>query len=114
MAAAQARLPEGRIARVSFPAKPGQPFEIRLRQLAELRQGPGATRISIDSGNASVLRVIDPQCFGGGDRFLNWLFPLHTGEAFGLAGRILASLFGFLPLAFFVTGLVIWLKLRRK
>lgn len=112
--AAQAKFPDGRVSRVSFPAKTGQPFEIRVRQPAELRQGPGATRISIDSGDASVLRVIDPERARGGDKFLSWLFPLHTGEAFGFGGRIFISLFGFLPLAFFVTGLVIWVKLRRK
>jgi uncharacterized iron-regulated membrane protein len=111
---AQARFPEGRVSRVSLPAKAGQPYEIRVRQPDELRQGPGATRISVDSGDASVLRVIDPERARGGDRFLAWLFPLHTGEAFGLAGRIFITLFGFVPLAFFVTGLVVWVKLRKK
>lgn len=112
--AAQAKFPDGRVSRVSIPAKIGQPFEIRVRQPDELRQGPGATRISIDSGDASVLRVIDPERARGGDKFLSWMFPLHTGEAFGLWGRIFISLFGFMPLAFFVTGLVIWVKLRKK
>lgn len=112
--AAQARFPDGRVSRVSFPAKREQPFEIRVRQSAELRQGPGATRISIDSGDAGVLRVIDPERAQGGDKFLSWLFPLHTGEAFGVGGRIFISLFGFLPLAFFVTGLVIWLKFHKR
>lgn len=111
--AAQARFPDAYVSRVTFPGKAGQPFEIRVRQLGELRQGPGATRISIDSGDARVLRVIDPQRAQGGDRFLSWLFPLHTGEAFGLAGRIFVSLFGVVPLVFFVTGLVIWIKLRK-
>lgn len=114
VAAAQARFPEGRVSRISFPARAGQPFEIRVRQRGELRQGPGATRISIDSGDASVLRVIDPERARGGDRFLSWMFPLHTGEAFGTGGRIFISLFGCLPLAFFVTGLVIWVKLRAR
>jgi uncharacterized iron-regulated membrane protein len=112
--AAQARFPEGRVSRVSFPAGAGQPFEIRVRQPGELRAGPGATRVSIDAGNGSVLRVIDPERAHGGDKLLSWLFPLHTGEAFGLAGRIFISFVGFLPLAFFVTGLVIWVKLRKK
>jgi uncharacterized iron-regulated membrane protein len=111
--AAQARFPEAQVSRVSLPAKAGQPYEFRVRQPDELRQGPGATRISVDSGDASVLRVIDPERAAGGDRFLSWLFPLHTGEAFGLAGRIFISLFGLVPLAFFVTGLVVWVKLRR-
>ncbi len=114
VAAAQAEFPDGRVSRVSLPAKPGQPVEIRVRQPAELRQGPGATRISIDSGNASVLRVIDPERARGGDKLLSWLFPLHTGEAFGIGGRIFVSLFGLVPLAFFLTGLVIWIKLRKK
>ena len=111
---AQEMFPNGRVTRVSFPTKSAHPFEIRMRQPAELRQGPGATRISINSGDASVLGVIDPEQARGGDKFLSWLFPLHTGEAFGLAGRIFISLFGFIPLAFFTTGVVIWVKLHRK
>ncbi|MCC6072939.1 PepSY-associated TM helix domain-containing protein [Massilia sp. GCM10020059] len=113
VAAAQAEFPNGRVSRLSFPAKPDQPFEARVRQPGELRMGPGATRISIDSGNGAVLRVIDPVRATGGDKFISWLFPLHTGEAFGTAGRVFISLFGLVPLAFFVTGLVVWLKLRR-
>ena len=111
--AAQAEFPGGRVSRLSFPAKPDQPFEARVRQPGELRMGPGATRISIDSGNGAVLRVIDPIRAKGGDKFISWLFPLHTGEAFGTAGRVFISLFGLVPLAFFATGLVVWLKLRK-
>ncbi|NRR31151.1 PepSY domain-containing protein [Oxalobacteraceae bacterium] len=114
VSSAQAQFPEGWVSRMSFPAKADQPFEIRLRQPDELREGPGATRISIDSGDARVLRVIDPERARGGDKLLSWLFPLHTGEAFGMGGRIFISLVGLLPLAFFVTGLVVWIKLRRK
>ena len=113
VAAAQAQFPTARVSRLSFPAKPGQPFEARVRQPGELRMGPGATRISIDSGNGAILRVIDPVQAKSGDKFISWLFPLHTGEAFGIAGRVFISLFGLAPLAFFVTGLVVWLKVRR-
>lgn len=113
MHSAQAAFPHGRVSRVALPSKPGQPFEIRVRQPDELRQGPGATRISVDSGDGRVLRVIDPQRARGGERILSWLFPLHTGEAFGTAGRIFISLVGLLPLAFFITGIVVWVKIRR-
>ena len=111
--AARAQFPAARVSRLSFPAKPNQPFEVRVRQPGELRMGPGATRISVDSGNGAVLRVIDPVRAKSGDKFISWLFPLHTGEAFGTAGRVSISLFGLVPLAFFVTGLVVWLKLRK-
>ena len=111
--AAQAQFPAGRVSRLSFPAKPGLPFEVRVRQPGELRMGPGATRISVDSGDGKVLRIIDPVRATGGDKLISWLFPLHTGEAFGTAGRVFISLFGLVPLAFFITGLVVWLKLRK-
>lgn len=114
LAAAQARFPEARLSRLSIPAKPGQPYEIRGRQEGELREGGGNTRITIDSGDGKVLRVSDPQRAQGGDKLVSWLFPLHTGEAFGLAGRVFISVFGLVPLMFFITGLVIWIKLTRK
>jgi uncharacterized iron-regulated membrane protein len=113
VAAAQSLFPEGRVSRLSFPAKPGQPYEVRVRQPGELRHGDGATRITVDSGDGAVLRVIDPLRMASGDRFLSWMFPLHSGEAFGTAGRVFISLFGLMPLVFFVTGLVMWIKFRR-
>lgn len=113
VAAAQSLFPEGRISRLSFPAKPGQPYEVRVRQPGELRHGDGATRITVDSGDGAVLRVIDPLRMASGDRFLSWMFPLHSGEAFGTAGCVFISLFGLMPLVFFVTGLVMWIKFRR-
>lgn len=113
LTAAQTLFPEGRVSRLSFPAKAGQPFEVRVRQPGELRHGDGATRITIDSADGAILRVVDPLRMRSGDRFLSWMFPLHTGEAFGTAGRVFISLVGVTPLVFFVTGLVMWIKFRR-
>lgn len=113
VAAAQAVFPAARVSRLSFPAKPGQPWEVRVRQPGEMRHGDGATRITIDAGDGAVLRVVDPLAMRSGDRFLSWMFPLHTGEAFGTAGRVVISFIGVTPLVFFITGLVMWLKFRR-
>jgi uncharacterized iron-regulated membrane protein len=114
MAAAQARYPEGRVSRIGVPGKPDQPFEVRVRQPGELRHGDGATRVSVDARSGVVLRTIDPLVARGGDWFVSTLYPLHTGEAFGVLGRILISVVGLTPLLFFITGLTVWLKFRRK
>ena len=114
MQAAQALYPNARISRIALPATPSMPYEIRLRQPGEIRQGDGATRITIDAYTGSILQVRDPLQAPGGDIFLNWLFPLHSGEAFGNAGRIFISVFGFLPLLFLLTGLAIWMKRKKK
>jgi uncharacterized iron-regulated membrane protein len=112
--AAQAALdafPAARVSRVGLPAKPGLPYEIRLRQPGEVRQGDGNTRVTVDAGTGRILRVRDPLRAPGGDRFIDWQFPLHTGEAFGTPGRLLISLAGLAPAVFLVTGLAVW---RRK
>ncbi|MFC0252527.1 PepSY-associated TM helix domain-containing protein [Massilia consociata] len=114
VAAAQARYPDARVSRVGIPARPEQPYEVRVRQPGELRHGPGATRVSVDAGSGAVLRTVDPLAARGGDWFVSTLYPLHTGEAFGTAGRIVISVVGLTPLLFFVTGLVVWIKFRRK
>ena len=50
----------------------------------------------------------------GGDTILNWLHPLHGGEAFGMAGRLLAFVAGLVPAALFVTGLLRWTRRRQR
>ncbi|MEO8119800.1 MAG: PepSY-associated TM helix domain-containing protein [Rhodoferax sp.] len=114
MEVAQARFPNSRVSRIVWPNKPSMPYEIRLRQPDEIRQGDGATRIMIDAYSGEILQVKDPMHGPGGDAFLNWLFPLHSGEAFGRSGRVFISCFGVAPLLFLVTGLGIYLKRRKK
>lgn len=48
-----------------------------------------------------------------GDAFTAWMFPLHSGEAFGLAGRIIVSLSGLALAVIIVTGLLIWNRKRQ-
>ncbi|UGQ47823.1 PepSY-associated TM helix domain-containing protein [Massilia endophytica] len=111
MQAAQQRVPAGRISRVALGSAKA-PYEIRLRQPGEVRKGDGLTRVSVDAFSGAVLRVRDPLTAPSGDTFFNWQFPLHTGEAFGLPGRVLVSVSGLMPLLFMITGLVLWLGRR--
>jgi uncharacterized iron-regulated membrane protein len=96
------------VSRVGLPAKPGLPYEVRLRQPGEVRQGDGNTRVTVDAATGRVLRVRDPLHAPAGDAFIDWQFPLHTGEAFGTIGRIVISIVGLTPVAFLVTGLAVW------
>jgi uncharacterized iron-regulated membrane protein len=114
VAAAQLRFPAARVSRVALPAGASAPFEVRVRQPGEVRQGDGATRIFIDARDGDVLRVRDPLLAARGDTLLNWFYPLHTGEAFGTAGRAFISVFGTAPLLFFITGVALWWRRRRN
>jgi len=113
MAQAQARYPDAAVTRISFPRKAGDAFEVRLRQPGEVRRDSGATRMWLDAWTGQQLGVRDPHDAPAGDTFLNWLFPLHTGEAFRLPGRVFIAVFGLAPLTFALTGVLIWWKRRR-
>lgn len=114
IATVQARFPEARLSRIGLPAKASETYELRMRQETEVRQGDGNTRISVDAYSGEIVQIRDPLHANRGDTFLNWMFPLHTGEAFGLTGRIIISLLGLMPLLFMITGTAIWLKRQRK
>ncbi|SDC23583.1 Uncharacterized iron-regulated membrane protein [Cupriavidus sp. YR651] len=112
MTAAQQQYPAALVTRISLPRKPGDAYEVRLRQPGEVRADSGATRLWLDAYTGQRLGARDPHDAPSGDTFINWLFPLHTGEAFGIPGRAFMTLFGLMPLAFAVTGVLIWWKRR--
>jgi uncharacterized iron-regulated membrane protein len=74
------------VTRISLPRKPGDAYEVRLRQEGEVRADTGATRLWLDAYTGRPLAVRDPRNAASGDTIINWLFPLHTGEAFGSWG----------------------------
>jgi uncharacterized iron-regulated membrane protein len=45
-----------------------------------------------------------------GDVILDWQFPLHSGQAFGMWSRVLIALTGVVPLLLWFTGLAVWRK----
>jgi uncharacterized iron-regulated membrane protein len=49
----------------------------------------------------------------GGEALMHWLFPLHSGTAFGSAGKVAMSATGAVPLLLVLTGLWVWLRKRR-
>jgi uncharacterized iron-regulated membrane protein len=48
-----------------------------------------------------------------GESVMHWLFPLHSGTAFGFAGKVAMCLTGLAMLLMFPTGLWVWLRKRR-
>jgi uncharacterized iron-regulated membrane protein len=66
------------------------------------------SEVTIDQYSGKLLHVSTPKDASASDHFLAWLFPLHTGSAFGLPGRILILILGLVPTVLFVTGTIRW------
>lgn len=107
---AQRQFPLARITRITLPKTGNLPYEIRLHQPGELRESSGATRVSIDGMRGMVIKIQDPLKAKKEDLFFSYFFPLHSGEIFGVTGKIFISLFGLMPLLFAISGTLIWLR----
>lgn len=69
--------------------------------------------VVIDPINGNILQIKDPAHGSGGDVFMQWQWPLHSGAAFGWTGRILVFIIGLLCPLLFVTGIIRWLQKRK-
>ncbi len=83
-----------------------------LKQAGDVhRLGDTIAWINPLSGEMMVER--SPRTRTAGEGFMHWLFPLHSGTAFGTAGQIAMCVTGMVPLLLVFTGLWVWLRKRR-
>ena len=100
--------PAGELRYIGLPHDDTDIYQLTFRQLGEVRKSGGQSEVWLDQYSGSVLRVVDWNRFSTGEIFLAWLFPLHNGEAFGLIGRWIVFVCGFVPLILYVTALRMW------
>lgn len=75
-------------------------------------QGRMWTYVSMADGRIVARRHDNGE--GAGDTFFAWQYPLHSGKAFGLAGRIIVFVAGVATAVFCVTGVMLWWRRRRR
>ncbi|PWB84586.1 MAG: peptidase M4 [Methylocystaceae bacterium] len=113
VASANNVFPDGRLHWILLPSTPNGVYVVGKQSNDEPNRTKTFRNVGVDQYSGQVLRVQDRNSFTAGERFLEWLFPLHTGEAFGEIGRVFVVLFGSMPLALYVTGFLRWRQKRR-
>jgi uncharacterized iron-regulated membrane protein len=111
--AADKVFPDGRLHWILFPNSPTAVYVVGKQSDSEPNQTKTFRNVGVDQYSGDIRETQDRRRFTGGETFLEWLYPLHSGEAFGGLGRPIALLIGFAPLALFTTGLLRWLQKRR-
>lgn len=94
------------------PPRPDGVYEVAVRQPGEVQRSFGRTQVFIEPYTGEVLAVRNPQASTFADAFIAWQFPLHNGEAFGLAGRWVVFVTGLTPAILYATGFVMWRRRR--
>lgn len=112
-AIARREFPTAQLRWLETPDSPQGVYFVRLRQPGEPGRRFPITRVWIDQYTGEVLHRYDPLNTTAAETFMAWQHPLHSGEAFGGAGRLLAFLSGLLPTLLLVTGVLRWQQKRR-
>ena len=73
----------------------------------------GDTIAWVDPLSAEILVERSDRTRTAGETLMHWLFPLHSGTAFGTAGMIAMCVTGLTPIVLVFTGLWVWLRKRR-
>ncbi len=103
--------PDAELRWIETAGEEGNPISVRFHQRTEPGRRFAKTQVWIDPHTAEVLAVWDPDKAPKANGFLEWLHPLHNGEAFGAAGRWIVFLSGLLPALLCITG---WMRWRQK
>lgn len=108
VARAQRVFPGARLAWIETPAHARAALRVNFHQAGEPGTRFPRTNVWLDPYSGAVLATRDGLREGAGDVFLNWMHPLHNGEALGLAGRLIVFVGGLLPSLMLATGLLRW------
>ncbi|MBY6242661.1 PepSY domain-containing protein [Methylosinus sp. Sm6] len=112
-AAADKVFPDGRLHWILLPSGPDGVYVVGKQSEGEPNRTRTYRNVGVDQYSGRILHVQDRGDFSAGERFLEWLYPLHTGEAFGEIGRPLMLLIGSTPLVLYITGFLRWRQKRR-
>ncbi len=114
MATARAALPDGEIRWIYTPADANAAYMLRIYRPGDISHRFANHKVWVDQYSGQLLAVKTIVAHSHSERFMQWLHPLHNGEAFGLPGRIAVAVCGLLPLLLFITGLQRWRQKQRS
>jgi uncharacterized iron-regulated membrane protein len=111
---ARGPFPKAELRRVTTPSGDSGIYRINLRQGSEINQRHPYTTVWVDRWSGQVKEVRDPSGFTAGETMASWIWPMHTGEAFGSTGRFLWFLAGIGLFVLYISGLLRWLHRHGK
>jgi uncharacterized iron-regulated membrane protein len=112
LAVALSRFPGASLSALELP-QPDQPwYRVRVRAPGDLLRNWGTTTTFVDATDARVLSEHTARTASAARSFVDFIYPLHTGQIGGTAGRALLMLIGTWLITMIVLGLKLWYQRR--
>jgi len=112
---AMQRYPDGRPHWIYGAPNPQQTYTVCLDGVKAVGSYLQRRCVVMDRYSGRILDLDDPSLptATAGEIFTHWQWPLHSGQALGMTGRILVFITGLICPVLFVTGVIRWLQKRR-
>jgi uncharacterized iron-regulated membrane protein len=104
--------PQHELVDIHIPSKPTAGYLFYLKREGDVHR-LGDTIVWVHPGSGEILFERSARNRTSGESVMHWLFPLHSGTAFGTAGKIAMCITGLAMLLMLPTGLWVWLRKRR-
>lgn len=108
-----AAIPGSTLTQAAWPRPDDATWRVRVRAPGELRRAYGGSFVLVDANTGAVRGVFPVAQAAPADAFMSALFPIHTGEAGGFAGRLLSIAIGLWLVTMIVAGTLLWFRRRR-
>ncbi len=115
-AAAVAAIPGSRFVGTTLPSTEDASYYAWVRAPGELyrKDGYGSSLVIINANDGSVRGAWPATQASAAQAFIGSFYPLHTGEALGLTGRIFVLGIGVWLVATIILGLLLWWRKRPR
>lgn len=113
--AAVAAIPGSRFVGTTLPSREDASYYVWLCAPGELyRGGYGGSLVVVNANNGDIRGAWPATDADAASAFVGSLYPLHTGEGIGLAGRILALAIGVWLVVMIILGLLLWWRKKPR
>jgi uncharacterized iron-regulated membrane protein len=96
-----------------MPMGPQGTYDIEFRA-ANANPRADGDRIYVDRNCPKVLATVEVNTMTLGETVKSWMWPIHADLLLGWVGKTILFLTGLMLPLLFVTGLIFWLKTRRR
>lgn len=112
VASARRLYPHARLTRIDYPTRETPYYGVQFRQSGEAALIFGSTVAYVAATDGSIVGRVDPFTMSMRERALDLLYPVHTGEIGGLAGRIAIAFVGLWLGLMIILGFWLWRSRR--